>query len=298
MRILPLTLNDLHSLSSLLTDSLPFETITYELVFEKTFADAKSGKTLYVGCFDRSTLLGAAVGMAGHDSSAWVRYLAVHPKARNKGIGSLLLKHLERAFKRKGCKTLSIGDCPENYLSPGLDHRYTEGWCFLKKHGYEITHTNLNLKAPLSTTYWSDLPARIQTLSEHGIIIRRAKKSDKKQILAFIADNWSYWKTEVVNTLSHVPISTFIAINKDVIIGFSSYQGNNATLPWFGPIGTSPSFRQHGIGGILLQLSLNELAKQGFHSAIIPWVGPVRFYTKYVNATNDRTFYVFRKSLL
>ena len=72
------------------------------------------------------------------------------------------------------------------------------------------------------------------------------------------------------------PISTYIAIKDQNIIGFSSY--DSAYLNFLGPMGISKEYRKMGIGKALLYLSLKSMKEMGYAYAIIGGVGPAKFY--------------------
>ena len=276
---------------------LVYDDISEELIQEKSFASPDFDSELSLGCFCDNVLAGYLVGISKPNDMAWIRLMTVHPDYANRGAGSLLLSTFEKVVANRGVKTVSVGDSTPNYLMPGMDYRYTAGWCFLKKNGYYLVHTNQNLIAPIKPSFWPELPKQIEQLAADNIIVRRATADDMKSLLPLLETLWPGWIIEVKNTFDNSPISTFVAVTiSGEYLGFSSYQGNNKCLPWFGPIGTSPLARGKGIGGCLFRLCLLEMAKQGFDSTIIPWVGPVRFYVNYSNAKIDRAFYVHRKT--
>jgi mycothiol synthase len=62
-------------------------------------------------------------------------------------------------------------------------------------------------------------------------------------------------------------------------------------------MGTLPVLRGKGIGSILLRLCLRDLGRQGFRTAIIPWVGPTRFYARFCGARLDRCFWAYQKTI-
>lgn len=50
-----------------------------------------------------------ATVMAGYDGHrGWVNYLAVAPEHRSKGLGRLLMRHVEEALTARGCPKLNI----------------------------------------------------------------------------------------------------------------------------------------------------------------------------------------------
>lgn len=297
MNIRNLNRADLKAMTQIARHGLEFEEITEPLILEKTFASKDYTPELSVGCEINGELAGFAVASMGTAENACVRLLVVSPQHRRQNAGSLMLKTLEERLSKLGAKSVSFGDCPINYLTPGMDTRYTEGWCFLMKHKYEKKHTNHDLIAPLHVNLWPELPAQIEALTQEGYEIRRARQGDQQSIYRLLDTNWPGWRNEVDNSFENDPISIHIATKDGVCLAFSGYQGNNRDLAWFGPMGTDPATRGKGIGGVLLRLCLLDMARQGFTKAIIPWVGPIRFYSRYADAKIDRVFYVFAKQL-
>ena len=51
------------------------------------------------------------------------------------------------------------------------------------------------------------------------------------------------------------------------------------------------------MGGILLYMCLNDMKNQGFSNSIIPWVGPIGFYSNYADAKISRVFWRYEKVL-
>lgn len=226
-----------------------------------------------------------------------VRLMVVDRAYRNRGIGSALLQELERRLKAKGVGEVTIMDDPFNYFMPGLDFRYTEGFCFLEKHKYAFYRENHNLLCNLDVKAWPHLDQQIEDLKQEDVEIRRARRDDSESIHEFLEENWPGWHTEVQGALDNDPITLYIAKHGGKTIAFSGYQGNNKAINWFGPMGTLPVLRGKGIGGILLRLCLRDLARQGWRTAIIPWVGPVRFYSKMCGSWLDRCFWAYKKQI-
>jgi ribosomal protein S18 acetylase RimI-like enzyme len=227
----------------------------------------------------------------------YVRLGCVDRAYRRCGIGSELLKEIEGRLAARGVQMISIMDSPFNYFMPGVDFRYTEAYCFLQKHGYKVTHETHNLLAPLDVNAWPQLEQQIDALRGDGIMVKRAEVSDAESIHAFLDLHWVGWKGEVQGALDNDPTTLYIAKIDDRTGAFSGYQGNNKALNWFGPMGTSPELRGKGVGALLLRLCLRDLARQGWKDAIIPWVGPIPFYSKFCGAKIDRCFWVHRKQL-
>ena len=94
----------------------------------------------------------------------------------------------------------------------------------------------------------------------------------------------------------NTPISLHLAFLDGELGAFSAYDLNNKTMAAFGPMGTKPVFRGKGVGAILLKRCLDDQKKQGHAQSVIPWVGPIPFYARTVNARIDRIFWRYQKT--
>jgi mycothiol synthase len=289
--------SDIASLTDLCIAGMEFDSFNTDLVREKTLAASDFDPALSIVEENAGKIRGfiqGAFGVHGNTPHGWIRLLVVHPQFRGHGIASGLLAELEKRLKAKGAQAITTMDSAANYLSPGIDWRYIEAYSFLEKHRYSRIGSSLNLVCDLSPQKF-DVNTEISQLAAHGYAIKRAQPSDRDAVLAFLRANFPAWEDEVLHCFGNSPISLHICLDKSAVIGFSAYQGNNKTLPWFGPMGVVPTQRSQGIGAVVCTLCLRDLALQGHKEAIIPWVGPVRFYSKVCNARIDRMFWIWRK---
>lgn len=216
-------------------------------------------------------------------SVGYVKLLAVHPERRRQGSGSALLAKLLDAFALEGVNRIRIAESAPNYLTPGLDVRYTPALHLFEKHGFKTIGEAYNMEASLpGEGYPTD-----QIL---GLTIRRAQEADGPEVEQFVANEWKAWVPEVHCSLGRDPVAVHLALNGDEIVAFSAYEGNNAGLGTFGPMGTAPEHRGRGIGENLLKWCLTDLVHLGYERVTIPWVAPIGFYTKTVHATISRVF--------
>jgi GNAT superfamily N-acetyltransferase len=154
--------------------------------------------------------------------------------------------------------------------------------------------------APLPPPGARELDMEVERLASHGIRISLATTDDFPACEKFLRSNWEPWITEARYALHQEEGGLWLAWSTgedltEEVVGFSAYGGNNIGMPWFGPMGTRPGMRGRGVGSVLLRLCLRGLADLGYHQAIIPWVGPIRFYARACHATVDRSFWVHRK---
>ena len=134
-----------------------------------------------------------------------------------------------------------------------------------------------------------DMLVRLYALPDHhkplkgGYVVRRAAAYDKSVILQWISQQFStQWAGEADVTFSHQPISCFIALHQDRVVGFACYEAT--CRGYFGPGGVLEAHRGKGLGTILLLECLRSMKEMGYAYAIIGGVGPKDFYTKAVGA--------------
>jgi predicted N-acetyltransferase YhbS len=282
--------------------SMEFDYVDEMLIREKTLSARDFDPELAIGCRKAGKLVGFAMGATGKKSDGttigYIRLLCIDPAVQRQGIGTALLTDMEMRLAEKGAESVAMMDCGTNYFMPGVDFRSTPAFCFLNRNGYERAGANHNMICEIGPNHWPDIETRIKKCEEQGIEIRRAKRTDAPAVYKLLEKLWPAWHCEVENALENDPPTLYLGLTgKGAVVAFAGYQGNNKSLSWFGPMGTDPSLQGKGVGSLLLQLCLRELARQGFSDAIIPWVGPVGFYARYCDAVMDRCFYAWRKPL-
>jgi len=120
-------------------------------------------------------------------------------------------------------------------------------------------------------------------MEEKGIVIRRAIAPEKHVVAGWVRSVFSdAWASECEAAFSNHPVSCYIAVENEKLIGFSCYDATYRNF--FGPIGMSTEARGKGAGKALLLSCLHDMEAQGYAYAIIGGVGPVEFYEKTVGA--------------
>lgn len=124
-----------------------------------------------------------------------------------------------------------------------------------------------------------DHSALIQKLADAGVVIRRPLAAEKSLTLDWITRHFGTgWASEADVSFSYQPISCFIAVHSQKVIGFACY--DSCYRNFFGPTGVDEHFRSQGIGKALLFESLQAMRSQGYAYGIIGGVGPADFYAK------------------
>jgi N-acetylglutamate synthase-like GNAT family acetyltransferase len=281
----------------LLQSAMNREMWTKELFIEKTFDDPDYDPSLILIYKEVNEIVGFCQGVIRQRSTGLVGYikvLGVAESYRRKGIAGELLKMIETGMNNKGVNLIRLLESYPNYLSPGIDPFYTEAVCFFERKGYKKFNDTSNLSVDLrSSSFATDREEK--EISMKGFQFRQAEQTDRVELLEWIKKYFVEWRGEILNVFATDVPTVHIALRNKKICAFSAYEGNNRGTGWFGPIGTQPDQRGYGIGAILLKRCLASLAEMGFEKAIIPFVGPIPFYSYYANAKVERVFWRYEK---
>jgi GNAT superfamily N-acetyltransferase len=310
----PLQRTELPEAAALLTAALPWDhgAVVAE---EKLFGGngPRTGQT--TGAF---TAAGELVGLLAQ-AGRFLKLLAVHPDAQRRGIGTALLEAARTTLATAvgPPPRLRIGDHAGNYLAPGVDERYVAGHAFFRARGLVEVGRNLNLRAPLVNNPLCSRE-RCQELqaAATGYTLRRATAADVPALLTFVESAFApLWAYEVARALgpelggpaaAHTPqlpegAAVHLALDANsALVAFAAHDGNNRGLGWFGPMGTLPAHRGHGLGEALLIACLADVAavvdvRDRPDAGVIAWVGPAAFYARASGAAPDRRFVVYQE---
>ncbi len=130
-----------------------------------------------------------------------------------------------------------------------------------------------------------ELPALEEALAAaavHGLQVRRALTMEKPRVMEWINANFAAWSAEVDATFTRLPVTCFIALREQELVGFACYDG--VCRNFFGPTAVLEAERRRGIGRALLLSALYAQRAQGYAYSIIGGIGPADFYAKTVGA--------------
>ena len=135
----------------------------------------------------------------------------------------------------------------------------------------------------------ADMLVRLYSLPDHhkilkeGYVVRRPAAYEKSVIRHWINQHFStQWASEADVAFSRQPISCFIALHQERLVGFACYEAT--CRGYFGPGGVLEAYRGQGLGTRLLLECLRAMKEMGYAYAIIGGVGPKDFYVKTVGA--------------
>lgn len=124
----------------------------------------------------------------------------------------------------------------------------------------------------------------IRRLKKQNIFIKRALAPDKSKILSYVKNSFEFgYESECDVSFSNNPISCFIAVKDEKIIGFACYDATAKNF--FGPLAVSKRYRKNGIGKALTIQCMLAMKNDGYGYAIIGWVDFWQnYYKKIVDA--------------
>lgn len=129
-----------------------------------------------------------------------------------------------------------------------------------------------------------DYSGLVNELKDAGVQIRPAFSFEKCIVCDWITAHFSAsWSAEAGRGFAKTPISTIVAVDNGILLGFASY--DCTALGFFGPTGVREDQRGRGIGKALLWASLKAMWDIGYGYAVIGGAGPLDFYSKAVGAT-------------
>jgi GNAT superfamily N-acetyltransferase len=127
-----------------------------------------------------------------------------------------------------------------------------------------------------------DLGEALRGSSERGVTIRPALSLEKPRVVDWMQSNFAVWAAEVEAAFCRLPVSCFLALRDQQILGFACYDATCKNF--FGPTAVLEEERGRGLGRTLLLAALYAQREQGYAYSIIGGVGPAEFYAKTVGA--------------
>jgi len=249
----------------------PFDLLSTGTVERSMFAD--DDPSVVLATFDGGL---EAVGSAVvRGTRGFVRFLAVHPRSRLRGVGTQMLQRIETFCRSRGAETMEVGTSAPWFVVPGVDVRATEALCFFDARGYRRRGDAVNQSV------------RLTHIAEPELHCHTATQVDLDRLMPWITEAFPNWIDEVSRA---VDLGTCI-VHED--LGFACYDVNRDG--WFGPMATKPGSGASGVGTATLLAVLHAMRARGYEQAEICWSGPLLFYMKAVGARVSRVFWWYSK---
>lgn len=220
----------------------------------------------------------------------WIQCMLVRDSARNKGIGTRLIEHVEKQFTQQGIFEIRLGRDPWHYF-PGVpkeDHQSVE---WFKNKGYVAESIETDLMKSLS----SSKPYQLTNPNEHYRVLT---PEDLPELLQFLEQafpgRWHYEALhytivqgtgrEFIGFYVNNELKGFCRINDSLspVIAQNVYWSQlfDGALGGIGPLGIERSIRGQQFGLDLVKAAANELMKRHVDTIVIDWTQLVPFYEK------------------
>mgnify|MGYP005837718725 CR=1 FL=1 len=299
MELIPLGDDNIDAAHRICHCCLPYDRVPPDIFRYKTLEDPDFDPELALVAVEDGLPCGFMMGVCRSTESgvsAGIKLFGVGERHRNRGIAGEMLARIERAALERGAKTLNVGFTRPNYLTPGLDPRYTVAAAFLLRRGFVRKGEAFNMDVDLNSSDWAtaDIEAR---LAGQGIVCRRLGPEERDRLRDWMAANGysEGWRYQVMRAAEQDPVAVFVAEKDGELAAFACYDG--VRPGWFGPMGTLESLRGSGIGTVAFLKCLQSMRAVGYQICEICAVGPLYFYSKTANARVSRIFWGFEKSL-
>ena len=201
---------------------------------------------------------------------AWINVLFVDKNYWHLGIGKALLEKIECSLKELGCKSITLGAYSPNYFFYGVDKvNYKEAANFFERHGYKEIDTHYSMGRNLHGFQIEDkILKKKKDLEEKGYQFKNFSYDYAIELLDFLKKEFGGgWKRNALMSMQKDQAQNRIIIvidPKGEICGCCMRAIDDNPMR-FGPIGIAKSKRDEGIGSVLLQTQLYEMAKKGIY---------------------------------
>ncbi len=236
------------------------------------------------------------------ESRGWINYVVVRPDFRRIGVGTRLVRETEKRMAEHGVREITLCAYSPNYLTPGIDIRYESGIRFFEKLGYIYKDDAVSMQRSLWDYYLSDAAKKkIQSLKEEGIRIIPYEEKYKDGLFEFLGREFGAgWLRNAMLAVEKREAEETVLIcvdGQERILGFCmrKIDGNDAR---FGPIGVDESLRSKGLGGVLLDMMMEDMKKRAIYYLFFLWTGGAgqRFYERH-GIHPYRSYRLYRKEI-
>lgn len=231
----------------------------------------------------------------------WINVLFVKREYRRQGIGTQLLKTVEKRLIDQGVKTIILAAYSPNYFFAGLDpENYPESVCFFEKNSYLSYEKHYSMGMNLHGFKISaKVSEKKKQAEEKGYAFLPFKYEYSLELLDFLKDEFGGgWKRNALIAMqkNKAEERLYIVLNPEGKICGCANRATDDNDMRFGPIGISEKERNNGLGSILLECAMYEMAKKGIYRMFFMTTDDLgRRYYERIGLEVVRTFVAYRK---
>ncbi len=302
---------DADQIVHLWNETMPYDKITKEKFVERVILDVNFDADLALVAKDKEKVIGFLLGIKRkypyltrglEEDRGWISIQFVHWKYQAQGIGGELLGLIEKKFKDLEVKEITLCAYSPNYFTPGIDLRYRKALSFFEKNGYQFGSEAVSMKREL----WDyelprEIKEKVKNLEEEGIQFKGYKEEYMQELMSFTEKEFGGgWLGNVRNAIlkQEAEETILLCLQNEKVIGFAmrKIDGNDGR---FGPIGIDHHFRSKGLGGILLELMMQEMKKRDIYSLYFLWTsGSAQCFYERHQFEVFRTYRLYKKELM
>ena len=255
-------------------DSIDIEKFRRQVLFDENFDE----DLCYVAIKDKK-VVGFILGIKRkfpylerglEPTKGWISVIFVAKEYRNQGIGQKLYDTVENKLKEMGVKEIILGAYSPNYFFAGLDpENYLESINFFEKNGYTAGTKHYSMGMNLHGYQVSEKTlVKKKKAEEKGYKFINFDYRYSLELLDFLKNEFGGgWKRNALIAMqkNKAQERILIVLNPEGKICGCSNRAIDDNEMRFGPIGISDSERNNGLGTILLELGMYEMAKKGIY---------------------------------
>lgn len=254
---------------------------------------------------------GCPVGVGAVDyevsGEAGLVFLVVDPVLQGQGIGTSLLRALERELKTLHIHVLRLGAVSTaTYLWPGLPAEMASAWPFFERRGWCLEEGCADLVQKLAgfaTPGWLT-----ESLKYAGVSLRLSNFELRASVAAFEAEHFPAWFCYFKQSQHAQGVDERVLVAHDAqqkIVGTVLLDANvpcrwsvdeKTQIGSINALGVAPRHRQRGIGLALAARAMEVLQERGCAKCYVQWTGLAAWYGKL--GTSVWAYYRMAKKLL
>lgn len=290
------------------------EEMIYDQISKKKFSsfileDPNFDANLCILAFDEDNLIGFGYGVKRkvpyqerglEPKRGWINIVFTKKEYRHNKIATTIVKELEKRLKTMGAEEITLCAYSPNYFTPGIDQRYIDGIKFFESLGYVYKNIGLSMqRCLLDHALTEETKDIIKKLKAEGIEFVHYSSEYATKLLEWALKNFGAgWKNNINNAIKNNEAEeVIIMVLKDKEpIGFCMRQidGNPDR---FGPIGVNEEFRSKGLGGVLIEIMMNDMVKHDVHNMYFLWTLEAKDFYERHGLHIYRTYNLYRKEI-
>jgi GNAT superfamily N-acetyltransferase len=227
---------------------------------------------------------GTAGGEGDGTPTSSLRFLAVAPDERRRGIATRLVEHALGDLRRRGVRQVAAGSGAGPYIWPGVPLDRPDAVRFFAAIGWDESHVSTDLTAELQADDLDEELARFGPPG--GVSLALAAPDQRPRILEFEDAHFPQWSRSFREPGNDVLVAT----EAGEIVGTLLLSGpGHASVYWpmlgedsaeISCVGVAASQEGRGVGSAMVARASQELRTRGAGTCHIGWAVRVGFYSR------------------